>query len=392
MTRPLPFDPALLGGLSPDAFLARHWQRKPLLVRGAFTVPPSLPDRAALARLAARDDVESRLVTVVDGHWAMRHGPFDRLPRGRRDWTLLVQGVNLYDARADALMRRFAFVSAMRLDDLMISYAVDGGGVGPHLDSYDVFLLQVEGRRRWRWRRRAARTIAERELVEGAPVKLLKNFVPTDEALLEPGDMLYLPPSCAHEGVAVGDCTTASIGFRAPAWNELTQEFLFTLAERAWPDGHHADPGRRATATPAAIDGDLLAAVERKLAAVRWTPRDVEAFVGAHFSTPKANVWFDPPTVDLSPTAFARRAARAGLRLDARTTLLYRGPRGYIAGEPFALPVANRAALRALADRRAVDRTDAATLVADPATCSLLHRWWGDGWIHFAEGEVDGTS
>ena len=355
-------------------------------------MPPSLPDRAELARLAARDDVESRLVTVVDGRWSMRAGPFDRLPRRRRDWTLLVQGVNLYDARADALMRRFDFVSAMRLDDLMISHAVDGGGVGPHLDSYDVFLLQVEGRRRWRWRRRVSRTKVERELVEGAPVKLLKNFVPTDEAVLEPGDLLYLPPSCAHEGVAIGDSTTASIGFRAPAWNELTQEFLFAQAERAWPDGHHADPGRRATTTPAAIDGDLLAAVERKLAAVRWTARDVEAFVGMHFSTPKANVWFDTPTVDLSPRAFARRAARGGLRLDARTTLLYRGPRGYIAGEPFAFPAASRVALRALADRRVVDRTVAATLVADPATRSLLHRWWCDGWIHFVEGEVDGTS
>ena len=152
MSRRPPFDTRLLGGLSPAAFLERHWQRRPLLVREAVADCAALPRLPALKALAARDDVESRLVAVVDGRWSLAHGPFARLPRDRRDWTLLVQGVNLHDAAADAVMRRFDFVSTMRLDDLMISYATDGGGVGAHLDSYDVFLLQVDGRRRWRWR------------------------------------------------------------------------------------------------------------------------------------------------------------------------------------------------------------------------------------------------
>ena len=388
MTRAPAFDRRLLGGLSPATFLARHWQRRPLLVRGAVDPLPPLPGRDALAALAARDDVESRLVAVDGGRWSMRHGPFERLPRARRDWTLLVQGVNLHDGPSDALMRRFDFVSAMRLDDLMISHAADGGGVGPHLDSYDVFLLQVEGRRRWRWRDRASVGARERALVDDVPLKLLRHFEPTDEAVLEPGDLLYLPPSCAHDGVAVGPCTTASIGFRAPSWNELTQEFLFGLAERTWPDGRPGDAGRPATTRPAALDATLLAAIAERLGRIRWTPRDVEDFVGRHFSEPKANVFFDPPP-PLSIGRFRRAAERRGLCVDRRATFLYRGRHGWLAGEPFDLPPP-AAAFRTLADRRAVDAATARTMTADDTARTLLHAWWSDGWIHLAGDESDG--
>ena len=390
MSRRPPFDPALLGGLSPAEFLATIWQRKPLLIRGAVTDLGDLPDRVALAALAARDDVESRLVEIVDGRWSMEHGPFDRLPRRKRDWTLLVQGVNLHDARADALMRRFDFVSSMRLDDLMISVAADGGGVGPHLDSYDVFLLQVEGRRRWRWRHRRSTSPRDRALVDDVPLKLLKHFEPTDEAVLEPGDMLYLPPSCAHEGTALGACTTASIGFRAPSWNELSQEFLFTMAERTWSDGRPTDAGRTQTRTPGAIDAAMLTAIERQLATIRWTSRDIATFVGRHFSEPKANVVFDAPA-SLSIGAFAQRAARRGLKLDLRTTLLYRGGHGYIVGESFVLPASARVGFRTFADRRRLDAVTVKALVDDDDARALLHRWWSDGWIHF-EGDPDGPS
>ena len=387
MSRRAPFDRRLLGGMSPETFLARHWQRRPLLIRSAVS-GLDLPDLAALAALATRDDVESRLVTAFDGEWTLEHGPFDRLPRRKRDWTLLVQGVNLHDARADALMRRFDFVPAMRLDDLMVSYAVDGGGVGPHVDSYDVFLLQVEGRRRWRWSA-PTKSIDDHAWIEGAPLKQLRTFVHDDEAVLEPGDMLYLPPSCAHEGVAIGPCTTASIGFRAPAWNALTQEFLFTMAERSWPDGRWSDAGRMRTTSPGAIDAEMLSAIERRLSRVRWTARDVEAFVGRHFSEPKPHVAFDRPR----PTpvdAFGRRARSTGLVLDARTTLLYRGARGYIAGESFVVPAACSASFRRLADRRLVAPTVAASMIADRDARALLHAWWSAGWIRYADGSIDG--
>ena len=378
------FDHRILGGLSSDAFLTRHWQRKPLLIRAAFKERLALPDREALFALAARDDVESRLISSFRGLWTMRQGPIARMPRRQRDWTLLVQGVNLHDARADALMRRFDFVSAIRLDDLMISYAVDGGGVGAHFDSYDVFLLQVEGTRRWRWDRGSRRDLA---LVDGAPLKLLKHFVPTDEAVLEPGDMLYLPPHCAHEGVAIGACLTASIGFRAPSWNELTQEFLFAMAEREWSRGrgadHYVDRGRRASRSPAAIDRELVDAIVDRLARIRWTRNDVEVFTGRYFSEPKPHVFFDAPRT-LSQARFTARSQGRGLALDLKITMLYRRSLGFICGEAFAMPAARRAAFVRLANDRALDASCVAELLSDDASFALLYAWHSRGWLHIA--------
>ena len=339
---------------------------------------PELPDREALFALAARDDVEARVIASFDGRWTMTHGPVTRVPRRKRDWTLLVQGVNLYDARADALMRRFDFVSAMRLDDLMISYAADGGGVGPHFDSYDVFLLQIAGVRRWRWSVQRDLT-----LIDGAPLKLLKHFTPTDEAVLEPGDMLYLPPHCAHEGSAIGACMTASIGFRAPAWNELAQEFLFAMAEREWPAGRYTDRGRKPARAPGAIDRDFVDAVAARLSRIRLIRGDVENFIGRHFSEPKPHVFFDPPGA-LSQTRFAANAVARGLALDLKTTMLYRGRRGYICGEAFTMPAARRDALVRLADERRLDASSAAEALSDAATCKLMHEWWSNGWILLA--------
>ncbi len=375
-------DRRLLGGLAPGEFLARHWQRKPLLIRGAFARVPALPDREALFALAARDDVESRLITAFGGQWTMTQGPIERLPKQKRDWTLLVQGANLYDARADALMRRFDFVSAIRLDDLMISYAADGGGVGPHFDSYDVFLLQVEGARRWRWR---GGNGVQRDLtlVDGAPLKLLRHFAPTDEAVLEPGDMLYLPPHCAHEGTAIGPCTTASIGFRAPSWNELAQEFLFEMAEREWTDGRYADKGRKPTGAPAAIDRAFVDAVGKRLTQIRWTRDDVQQFIGRYFSEPKAHVFFVSPP-PLSQRQFVARARARGLALDLKTAMLYRGHAGFICGASFTIPGAAQETFARLANRRALDAASVIGLAGDDASLALLHVWWSNGWMRFA--------
>src|SRR5690242_15231179 len=182
----------LLGGQTAAAFLARYWQKEALLVRGALPASTDVVDRDALFALAARDDVESRLVRRARGRYTLDDGPFrvrdlQRLPP--RDWTLLVQGVNLHVDAGDALLRRFAFVPYARLDDLMVSYAVPGGGVGPHFDSYDVFLLQGVGRRRWQISSQRDLT-----LVPDAPLKILSRFRAGREWTLSTGDMLYLPP------------------------------------------------------------------------------------------------------------------------------------------------------------------------------------------------------
>lgn len=389
------FDRRLLGGLSPRNFLARHWQKKPMLIRGAYQARPPLPDRAELLALAARDDVESRLITSfgekctttrrLAPQWTMTQGPIERVPRRKRDWTLLVQGVNLHDRRADAVMRRFDFVSTIRLDDLMMSYAADGGSVGAHFDSYDVFLLQVEGTRRWRWSSQR-----DLSLVDHAPLKLLKNFAPTEEALLEPGDMLYLPPHCAHEGKAIGACITASIGFRAPSWNAMTQEFLFAMAEREWPDGRYEDRGRSATSAPARIDRAFVDAVGMHLARIRWSRNDVERFVGRYFSEPKAHVFFESPR-PRTLAQFAARARARGLALDIKTSLLYAGRTGFICGEAFAIPAAARKAIVHLANHRELNPALVAAVFDGHATgpaIALFHTWWSQGWIHFSSGSI----
>src|SRR5438067_2508817 len=173
----------LLGGLTPREFLRRHWQKRPLFVRGALPRFAGVLDERELCALAARDDVESRIVERHGRHYRTVHGPFDNVRAKRRDWTLLVSGVNLHHAGADQLLRRFSFVPQARLDDVMVSYATPGGGVGPHVDSYDVFLLQGSGRRRWR-------------IAGGA------------SWIASAGDLVYLPPGMRHDGVALDRCFT----------------------------------------------------------------------------------------------------------------------------------------------------------------------------------------
>ena len=251
-----------------------------------------------------------------------------------------------------------------------------------------MFLLQVEGTRRWRWS--AQRDLS---LVDGAPQKLLEHFAPTDEALLAPGDMLYLPPHYAHEGTAIGPCITASIGFRAPSWNELAQEFLFAMAEREWPDGRYADRDRTPTAAPAAIDRAFVDAVSATLSRIRWSRKDIEQFIGRYFSEPKAHVFFETPR-PLSRKQFVARAAARGLVLDPKTTLLYRGRTGFICGEACAIPGTALRAFEQFANHRVLDATLAADTFDnearddshDGAATALLHTWWGHGWIHFSSG------
>ncbi len=220
----------LLGGLTAAQFMRRHWQKKPLLVRQA--VPRMVPpvSRSALFDLAAQEGVESRLIRQRPQGWTLRHGPFARRalpPLQQPGWSLLVQGVDLHHAGAHALMREFRFLPDARLDDLMISYASDSGGVGPHFDSYDVFLLQASGRRRWSIGRQR-----DLRLQPDVPLKILAQFEPEESFVLEPGDMLYLPPRYAHDGVAVGgDCMTCSIGLRSPAALPLGADLLARMAE-----------------------------------------------------------------------------------------------------------------------------------------------------------------
>jgi 50S ribosomal protein L16 3-hydroxylase len=367
----------LLGGVSATRFLRTHWQKSPLLVRQAIPRFEGPLSADALFALASRDDVESRLVLRERGRWSLAHGPFrksDRRALPARNWTLLVQGVNLHVAAADALLRRFDFLPYARLDDLMVSYAAPGGGVGPHFDSYDVFLLQGFGRRLWR-------TSGQRELAlkPRLPLKVLARFRPQRSWLLAPGDMLYLPPRVAHDGVAVEACTTYSIGFRAPAAQELAVAFLDWLRDRLELEGRYEDRDLAPTTEPAHIGEAMRTKAAAMLRGVRWERRAVEEFLGTYLSEPKATVRFDRPARPLAAVAFRRKAARRGLSLDARTQLLYDERHLFMNGEATALPRRGAEAVRKLANARRLSGKD----LSGAAPLPLLYRWYRDGFLRF---------
>ena len=362
----------LLGGLSAAQFMRRHWQKRPLLVRRALPgVTAPLP-RAELFALAARDDVESRLVVQRDKAWTLRHGPLSRRalpPLTQSGWTLLVQGLDLHLDAAHELLSRFRFVPAARLDDLMLSYATDGGGVGPHLDSYDVFLLQVHGRRRWRIGR-----ARDTSWVDDVPLKILRRFEPEHDWVLEPGDMLYLPPAWAHDGVAVGECMTASVGFRSPKPSELAGELLARLAEDIDTDADerlYRDPGQPATATPAALPPALHDFAAGALQAALREPQALARVLGEWLSEPKPQVWFEAATVPVG--------LKGGVRLDRRTRMLYDARHLFINGEAFDIGGRDARLLRRLADQRHLSGAEVAMLSADAR--GAVADWAGAGWL-----------
>jgi 50S ribosomal protein L16 3-hydroxylase len=334
-----------LGGLSPRDFLRRYWQKRPLFVAGALPAFRGVIERRELAALAMRDDVESRVVARRGRRWLTTQGPFPgKVAFEARNWTLLVSGVNLHVPAADALLRRFSFIPQARLDDVMVSYAAPGGGVGPHVDSYDVFLLQGPGRRRWR--------------------------LAGETYVCNPGDLLYLPPGLEHDGVALDACTTYSIGFRAPRGAELGAAFLDWLHERGLPDAVYRDPRLAPAARPARVPPQMVRFASRALSGIRWSKRDVAEFLGRYLSAPKPQV------------VFKRGGAKGRLvRLDAKTQLLYYGTRFFMNGESFSHREA--ALLRELADKRVLEAARLAPVAG------LIREWQRAGYVHLT-GKADG--
>jgi 50S ribosomal protein L16 3-hydroxylase len=334
----------LLGGLTPREFLRRYWQKRPLFVRRALAEFAGVVTETTLAQLATRDDVESRIVERRGARRETRHGPFAKVTARSSNWTLLVNGVNLHVAGADELLQRFSFVPQARLDDVMVSYATPGGGVGPHVDFYDVFLLQGQGRRAWR--------------VEN------KRFV------AQAGDLLYLPPGVRHDGVALERCFTYSIGFRAPRGTELSAAFLDWLHERGLPHAEYRDPGLAPARHAGKIPSELIDFAKSVLDRIRWSRGDVERFVGEYLSEPKAHVVF-------TPRAAGRPIARSRVQLDKKTRLLYRGRRFFINGESIAVKTNSARMLRELADRRAAE----GARLAAAGLAGLISKWHRLGYV-----------
>ena len=389
----------LLAGLSPAQFMRQYWQKKPLLVRQAIPGFQPLLSRPALFKLAEREHVESRLITRQVKGWRMKQGPMaprSLPPLSKEGWTLLVQGVDMHDASAHALLQQFRFVPDARLDDLMISFASTGGGVGPHFDSYDVFLLQASGRRRWKIGQQK-----DLSLQPGVPLKILQNFEPDQEFVLEAGDMLYLPPRYAHDGVAeaaVGpdgkpaDCMTYSIGFRAPGQKELAAELLHRLAEFSEDDADapsgssessvrqpriYRDPRQAATATPAALPAGLATFAGQAVLEALKDPLALACALGEYMTELKPSVWFGESQQTWD--ADAVKTSQAGVHLDARTRMMYDSDHVFINGESYRAKGADANLMRLLADQRSLTARELRK--ASASAIALLGDWHDAGWL-----------
>lgn len=309
-------------GLNHASFLRRYWQRQPLLLHNALPGYrcPLAPDE--LAGLACEPEVESRIVLERHGKtpWELRQGPFDdadfaALPASH--WTLLVQDVDKWLPEMAELLEPFRFLPDWRVDDLMVSYAADQGSVGPHFDEYDVFLFQARGRRRWQIH---SRPVQESDCIPGLDLRILPEFTPEQEWVLEPGDLLYLPPRVAHWGVAQGDdCMTCSIGFRAPSWGEMLGSWNdFLIAEQVQQQ-RYRDPPLTSQTASAEITPGVMTDLHRQFSQLLAPKTDaLERWFGSFVTESKAALQVIPPEQPLDCADFLNRFRQQGL--------LYRHP------------------------------------------------------------------
>jgi 50S ribosomal protein L16 3-hydroxylase len=364
----------LLGGLTINEFLRDYWQKKPLLIRQAVPGFKGLLNPQQLVELSCLEDAQARLIKHSGGNWKLAHGPFEpeEMAKLRGKWTVLVQGVNHVLPEATELLKQFDFIPHARLDDLMVSYAPKGGGVGPHFDPYDVFLLQGLGHRRWQ-----ISTQEDRSLIPGAPLRILQRFDVEQEWVLEAGDMLYLPPQCGHNGIAEDDCMTYSIGFRTPAYQELAEQFLVYLQDRISVDGVYADPDLKKQVHASEIGAEMLQQVSRAIRKVQWDDEDVANFLGSYLSEPKPHIFFDAPVKPLSAERFKQALQTRAIKLNLKTQMLCHGDTVFINGDSYPVGQQSYKILRELADTRELHA--ARKLTAEVAT--LLFEFYLDGYV-----------
>ncbi|MEG3115369.1 cupin domain-containing protein [Salinicola sp. 4072] len=309
----------LLGGLTPAQFLSQHWQKSPLLIRGALPgfVSPLEPDD--LAGLACEEGIEARLVEEhgPDKAWQVSHGPFDeetfsRLPAG--GWSLLVQAVDHYVPEVAELLEAFDFIPSWRLDDVMVSYAPPGGSVGAHVDQYDVFLLQASGRRRWQL---GGTPGDDARLLPGIDLRILEDFMVEagQDWVLEPGDMLYLPPGVAHHGISdADDCLTFSIGFRAPSTDEVVTSFADYIGEQLGDSQRYGDADLQPPAAIGELDDQAIARVRALLLDAIDRPEQMAQWFGRAMTQPKYLDQLIPPESPAEPSEL-RSALESGSEL-----------------------------------------------------------------------------
>ncbi len=339
----------LLGGLTASEFLRDYWQKRPLFVRGAWPDLACPISAEELAGLACEEEVTARL--VQERHrkqpWLVSYGPFDekvfaRLPKTH--WTFLVNDCEKHVPELQALVEPFRFIPDWRIDDLQISYAADQGSVGPHYDDYDVFLLQLEGRREWRF---GAAPLTDLSCVDGLDLRLLRHFDADTVVVVEPGDLLYLPPRVGHHGIAQGPCMTASVGFRAPAHRDLLHAFAEALVARTPEDHRYADPDLAPRASSAEITPTAVHKFRQTISALTaMTDREFRDWLGCYLTEPKLEV--ERPEQPLDAQRFTQwlGEADAALARNPRTRMAFCADEEavvlYVNGECHALPAAFR--------------------------------------------------
>ncbi|ART64085.1 cupin domain-containing protein [Kushneria marisflavi] len=322
-----------LGGMSAETFLRDYWQKKPLLIRGAFPDFQSPLEPDELAGLACEDNVEARLVELEgpDKAWQVSHGPFDdetfaRL--GRKDWSLLVQAVDHYVPDVAELLEHFTFIPRWRLDDIMASFAPPGGNVGAHVDNYDVFLLQASGQRRWQ----LGDVMSEdAPIIDGIDLRILADFqvIRDQDWVLEPGDMLYLPPRVAHHGISQSeDCMTFSVGFRAPSMDEMVTSWADYLGEQLEESSRYHDPDLEASSDSALINDVTLARVREQMLAALDNPEQMAQWFGRTMTQVKYPDQLMPPATLASEDTLTRALEEGDLLEPAPGSRLAWHPQG----------------------------------------------------------------
>ena len=381
-------------GLTAEKFLERHWQRKPLLFRQALPGFKCGLDPDELAGLACEEGVESRLVLEKHGAtpWEARYGPFDesdftQLPESH--WTLLVQDVDKHLPEVARLLEPFRFIPDWRLDDVMVSFAADQGSVGPHTDDYDVFLFQAKGRRRWKIH---YQTVTEADFIPGLDLRILPTFEADEEWLLEPGDLLYLPPNLAHWGIAEGECMTCSVGFRAPTLREMAAAWFEQTIERPLPSGRYRDP----PLTPQPASGeirsealrDFMALLEQRLVNLHQDRR----WFGRFITEPKEHLQVTPREHPLTPEAFHNRLReRAVIHRHGFTRLAFTRGDGddrdtlYANGQAYTLPSESGDFLPVVTRQRDLHFGYLQEWLEQPVYRNLLCRLYNDGHLVFED-------
>jgi 50S ribosomal protein L16 3-hydroxylase len=390
----LPRELRFPSGLDAASFLRRFWQRQPIVMRRALPgfASPISPDE--LAGLACEEEVESRLVLERDGKrpWEVRHGPFaedDFAALPPTHWTLLVQDVDKHLPEVARWRDAFRFIPHWRADDIMISYAEDGGSVGPHLDEYDVFLIQAEGRRRWLIDPSPA---FEAPILPGLDLRILADFQARKTQLLEPGDLLYLPPGVPHWGIAEGPCMTWSVGFRAPAWGELAASWCEHSAQHRLPPGRYRDPGLRPQTRPGEILPAVFKSVRETLSAAlcHASEQELRAWFGGFVTEPKEQLEVYPAEAPIAPDDLLDRLAHRRLRRNGYSRMAFcHGPGNvdllFVNGSVYEIP-ASQGGLLALITAEPVLAKDRLLPWLHVSECTdLLCRLYNEGHYEFVD-------